>query len=114
MTRARAGLGFLLMAVACYDNPTLPEPLLIDLPLHKASIATDSPYTLAVDVVRKNGTVVSPRPPLDWESRAPAVVTVDSTGRIRGLKAGATWVVVRIRSQPAVSDSAEVIVIQPV
>jgi hypothetical protein len=115
MFKAGAGaLALFLATLACESAPTVPEALLIDLFPFQFTIAAGSSYTPMVEVIRKNGTVVSPRPLLDWESRAPAVVSVDSTGRIRALKAGATWVIVRVRAQPTVADSVEVIVAQPV
>jgi Bacterial Ig-like domain (group 2) len=52
--------------------------------------------------------------PIRWLSSDPAVFTVDSLGRVKGLTAGTAWAIAQSIDDPAASDSAKITVIAPV
>lgn len=65
---------------------------------------------LSAKATGDDGVAISPTPLLDWMSRSPDILQLDSMGMATGIKGGRAWVVVRLRTNPAIADSTEITV----
>lgn len=108
-------LGSLILATACNDQGTDPQPpdsipTALRLSPRTAFLRLGESTPLEVELLDSGGRAVAASSPLSWSSSAPHVVSVDAMGMVTALAVGSATVTARAG---ALADSTEVTVRAP-